>query len=86
MVNTPTQDQLRTLCNGIRQRLANCQQHLTRLEADKENTVRNIISLQGTLAALQVALGDKYDPQAVPFDLTLEAPCLSENSMLSVEK
>ena len=68
-MDTPTQDQLRTLFKRVEGHLALLRTHLSNLQRDTETTRNSIIALQGAHAALQVALGDPYDPATVPMDL-----------------
>lgn len=72
MGDTPTQDQLRTLCNRVSAALEAGRMRFQELQQQAEDCRMALLSLQGMLAALQVATGKQYDPTSIPMDLELD--------------
>jgi len=68
-MGTVTQDQFCTMCNQLEARLKALSLHRTNLQRDLQLTERDILIVQGMLAALRHASGQPYDPTSIPFDL-----------------
>lgn len=69
IIVTMDNTQICTMCKQLEGRLQRLGQHRANLQRDLQLTERDILIIQGMLAALLHASGQPYDPAAVPFDL-----------------